>query len=71
MTKVATQSAGENVNFPLNVVKKKNGEPWEKVKIGPVLHKDKMQMYQRSESKNNETMQVLGGTWVNSFIIYQ
>lgn len=54
MIKVATQSTGENVNFPLNVVKK-NGQPWEKVKIGPILHKDKMQMYQRSKSKNNET----------------
>lgn len=63
MMKVATQSSGENMNFPLNVVKK-NGQPWEEVKIGPILHikhKNKIQMYQRSKSKNNETMQVLRG----------
>lgn len=62
MIKVATQSSGEKMNFLLNVVKK-NGQPWEEVKIGPIRHikhKNKIQICQRSKSKNNETMQVLG-----------
>lgn len=35
MIKVATQSTGENVNFPLNVVEKKMDSLGEKLKLDP------------------------------------